>query len=227
MKRRSHNSRARGTATTELVLVLPFLAFILALLIFFGRAMVRVQRAQVMDRYEAWRTAAYAMPSFPRAGDDNAQLNDTFFAGNAQAIVPISPSSLPDDAPRGLLDAASTSQDSRDLAQAILARLPHGLGAGFSTTPLPRQAYLSFLEGPITHSHTRTDHDWAFVNGWRIDQWDPLSPRAEIGGSLWNLFFQRFDSELGPLRDRGNVLAASTLNLLIIQPSYAGPAIVP
>ncbi|MCC7192608.1 MAG: pilus assembly protein [Phycisphaeraceae bacterium] len=226
MKTINSSRRFRGTATTELVLVLPFLAFILALLIFFGRAMVRVQRAQVMDRYEAWRTAAYATPSFPRAGDDNDQLNDSFFGGNAQAIVPIDPDPLPDNAPRGWINASSVTQDTQDLAQSLLSRLPHGIGAGFSTTPLLRQDYLSFLEGPIFHKHTRTSHDWAYVNGWSVDRWDPASPRADNRTAMREVFFQRFEGELGPYRDR-NVLAASTLNLLSVQPGYAGPAIVP
>ena len=47
---------------TETVLVMPFLIVIFALLIYFGRGMVRVQHTQIMDRYEAWRQASADAP---------------------------------------------------------------------------------------------------------------------------------------------------------------------
>src|SRR5690349_531911 len=48
-------SRWRGSAMPETVLVLPVLFVIFVLVIYMGRGLVRAQRGQVLDRYEAWR----------------------------------------------------------------------------------------------------------------------------------------------------------------------------
>ena len=55
MMNHRHRQRNFGSAMTETVLSLPLILLILALLVFFGLNMQRLQRVAVVDRYEAWR----------------------------------------------------------------------------------------------------------------------------------------------------------------------------
>lgn len=53
-------SRRRGVAAMEAVLVLPVIFALLALIMYCGVTMLRWHRVASVDRYEAWRSAAYA-----------------------------------------------------------------------------------------------------------------------------------------------------------------------
>ena len=95
-----------AVAAIETVLVLPIILAFLIMLLYFGRGIVRLQQARVMDRYEAWRKAAHVNivvaqaetdyyrdgPAGTRLGPaglqstDNTQLNQTFFGGHAASI---------------------------------------------------------------------------------------------------------------------------------------------
>ena len=76
-------ARQRGAVMIETVLALPFFLLILSLIIFFGFQMKRLQKAAVMDRYDAWQYAAWradeqgAEPMSSK--ETNAQIVNTFF----------------------------------------------------------------------------------------------------------------------------------------------------
>ena len=113
MRRLRRYMQAKGTAMSEMVLVVPFLLVVVAYVFYFGRGMVRVQRAQVMDRYEVWRQVSRTPggPKYtePTGRDNGPQLNDTFFAGNAISVNDSGDTwqYFPDDAPLELVQQIS------------------------------------------------------------------------------------------------------------------------
>ncbi|GAB4107963.1 MAG: hypothetical protein Kow00105_12880 [Phycisphaeraceae bacterium] len=167
---------------SETVLVLPLIFFVLALLFFFGQAMTRWQRLSVTDRYEAWRQTRYApapgvefAKRFPEFGSGD-QLNQTFFASNADTLVitdrsgrinvnePIdlisdetyqSAGSLDDPA----YDPASAEAMVRELHRYAPAWWRIDVSAEHeSDIPL----YQRFA-GEVRHQSTRIDGDWSFA----------------------------------------------------------------
>lgn len=173
-----------GTAMTEMVLALPLLLLILVLVVYFGRAMVRVQRALVMDRYEAWRVAEYGQGPSANDAAGNAMINQMFFAGNAESIEYHRGDNFSGDALAQLIGAAADySNDAGTYAQALLLSLPAGHTSEFVTTHENTVPILRRFEGPIRHRHTRLDHNWRLVNGWR-----------DVEGNDW----RDFDSSIEP-----------------------------
>jgi len=177
--------RARGSAMSETVLVLPLLFLIFVLVIYMGRGVVRAQRGQVLDRYEAWRAVdpvGHVLPGTEneidtRAGTpaapqsdqpSNAALNQVFFGDNAESVIGRGARGFPTDAMDRLEQAASGySRDSFEIAQAMASTLPGGIGAGFDVTHTPDNAFWGGFETPASHSHTRLNGDWSFASGWR------------------------------------------------------------
>ncbi len=213
-----------GAAATETVLVMPFLVVVLALLLFFGRGMVRVQRAAVMDRYEGWRQLSARPIDDPVPREiwvDNTtrtdDLNRMFFAGRASSI---------DD-----LSAALRSRFEVDHDEPI---------------ELWRR-----LDGSIRHSHERRFREARYVHSWRYvpdrrwressdDEWemgDPSWPShgdwAPAGSIRSNVrairdeFFQSFDD---PVSERatadlpGSGFAFLLRPLYLAVPAYVGPS---
>ena len=86
-KRVRRSSRRRGTAMMETIFSLLLITLILSFLFFFGRGVVRVQKSQVMDRYEAWREVARSWGPGSNNHLGGPQLNQTFFADNAASIT--------------------------------------------------------------------------------------------------------------------------------------------
>lgn len=80
------NRNRHGVAMMELVLVLPLILIILALLFYLGRMETRVQRTQVMVRYEAWRAAAGAPGPYRDQPRGNPTLDRTFHSGAASSV---------------------------------------------------------------------------------------------------------------------------------------------
>ncbi|MCE9592516.1 MAG: hypothetical protein K8S99_18570 [Planctomycetes bacterium] len=182
----------RGAVMSEMVLVLPLILLILALLIFFGYGMVRVQHSQVMDRYEAWRAASHTLYNEPggssltvsrppNADDTNAHqlLNETFFANNASSITHSVGNSLSGDATEELISRTSGfSADAGNVARAVYNSLPDGRTDEFHVTHANTVRALEMLNNDISHAHTRTAHDWLFNNGWveSFYRWNNLPP---------------------------------------------------
>ncbi len=234
MRRLRRYMQAKGTAMSEMVLVVPFLLVVVAYVFYFGRGMVRVQRAQVMDRYEVWRQVSRT-PGGPKytepAGQDNGpQLNDTFFAGNAISVDDSGETwqYFPDDAPLELVQQISAfSGDAARLAEEAHDAFPKGRSVGFSTGHEEKVPLWKIFDGKIRHRHTRLDNEWKFANNW-----NGSGPGAEqSGGGPWmmpeirDVFIDDFDGIMENLENGGNYMAERIRWIYLRKPSYRGPEI--
>ena len=217
---------------TEMILVIPFLMLILAFVFYFGRGMVRVQRAQLMDRYEVWRDVANAPgPKWtdPESLPNGPLLNDTFFAGNAESVEKIGSNFFPDDAPDELIDEAQNfSNGTSELVEESHDAFPRGRSVNLTTDHEETIPLWKQFDGPIRHRHTRLENDWRHVNGWTGD-----GPDAEYaGGGPWMLpevrdvFLESLDGPLENMIDgTDNPLARAIRNTSLNKPGYGGPEI--
>jgi hypothetical protein len=201
MRRRTDNlRRRRGAAILEFLLVLPFLAFLLTLIFFFGWARTNQQHVEAAARYVSWRDLhngeagadgsdhAYIHWGEPDEQDQRDEflsdyrrrnvvevtedlLNERFFFGQARDIA-IGRSAGPDDTIRDLVDAAGAiSADAGDLAnRSALTRWPHGHAATVRANFPPRLNVWKMFPGSIRWRHSRDGV------GWRRRQASYLEP---------------------------------------------------
>jgi len=219
---------------SEMVLVLPFIVLVLAYVFYFGRGMVRVQRAHVMDRYEVWRQVERT-PAGPRYSEPNGlphgpQLNDTFFAGNAASINDAHHTwhYFPDDAPQELVQQIITySGDAALLAQEAQEAFPKGRSIGFTTRHDETIPLWKPFNGQLRHRFTRLDNEWKFANNWTEagpDGW-------HSGGGPWmmpeirDVFITEFDGVMEGLENGGNYIARRIRWIYLRKPSYRGPTV--
>lgn len=184
--------RHRGSAMIEAVLALPLIMLILVLLFFMGRGMVRVQRARMMDRFEAWRLVnhmyfnepdsschvtdgiwlyATEVPIGPRSSDAerNAQLNAFHYGGRATDIHTTSGLVRhPHQAATDFLDMVSVSSSAYQFTDEIFSYLPVARTAAFATEhPQGSSDFWQRFNNQIRHGSAESEHVWAAVNGWR------------------------------------------------------------
>ncbi len=165
--------RDRGSAMTEMVLVLPLILVVLSLLLFFGLAMTRLQRSSVTDRYEAWRQTLYApgpgaefeklRPEFGDAG----LLNEAFFADNADGLTIEDRSGrVTVDAPTDTVAVAAEliNEGSDALIYEQALRSPAWWRIDLATEHTSSVPLYQRFAGPVRHQHTRIDGDWAFAS---------------------------------------------------------------
>ena len=222
--------RRRGSAMIEAVLVLPFLFFVLALVVYFGFNMERFQRATVVDRYESWRGAARAEgpASSVTTGSATRQLQATFFHDDrpdsllieARPYFPREPQDDWRDA------AAELGPDAGPLAEAYFDEFPRGRSVRLYTTHGTDMRVLRALDRPIRHRHTRLDTDWRFANGLRFDEkegWVPDNPRVTPGEAVRTVHYGNFDSRLAPYTD--NPIANAVRDFYGTYPPYRGPKV--
>lgn len=217
--------RNRGTAMTEMVLTLPFLILILAFLLYFGRAMVRTQRAGVMDRYEAWRQVALGAGPSANEPLGHPQLNQAFFGNGAQSIEYDAAEAFPDEAQEALADAAAGfSTPAGAFARDVFDRLPRGRTVAFSVYHANRVPAWERFEGSIRRRHTRFGNDWPYAAGWRIDDdgWHHAPPLVSHNRVIGDTFFQDFDALLTDMAAT-NSLADLTRRMYDQNPAYRGP----
>lgn len=174
--------RARGSAMTETVLVLPLIFFILGLLFFFGQAMTRWQRSSVTDRYEAWRQTQYGQgpgAEFAKRGFDfgsAGQLNQIFFGDNADRLEVADRSGRinieePVDiiAEAAHLAATPTTvpayepASAEELVRELHSRTPAWWRVDLSTEHISDVPLYQRFAGPVRHQSTRIDGDWSFA----------------------------------------------------------------
>jgi hypothetical protein len=221
---------SRGAAMSEMVLAMPFLILILSFIIYFGRGVTRVQHAEVMDRYEAWREAAKGGPG-PHVDDDHGHtlLNQAFFADNAQSIGHSGSDYFPDDAPQELSDQAHQASDpAGDLADTDIQRFPKGRTVAFSVRHDETVRVWQPFQGAIHHHHTRLDGDWRFADYWHKNDdgtWDPRRPGVSVLPALRDVFYKNFDDGLVDLAQEDNSIAKLIRQLYLDEPDYRGPTV--
>ena len=177
--------RRRGTAMSEMVLVLPLLLVVFMLALYFGRGMVRVQHTRVIDRYEAWRAP---VPASRRLFDgDPASPYDTFGPHPHsppdathrmlnQAFLDELASQLSVDSDRlyggwavqRWIDAAADrSEDAGDLADEMAQQLGVGWRVKVSSEYDETVRMYERFNGPNQSSHALRADDWRFDHRWR------------------------------------------------------------
>jgi len=214
----------------EMILILPLLFVVLSMLIFFGRGVVRLQRAQVMDRYEAWHQVSGAPGPGASGAASNPQMNRLFFGDNAESIEYNASNTFPDDAASALIGAAyDVSADTGDLAQHHFNQSEAGRSVAFTTAHTSRNQFWEQFDGPIRHRHTRIGHNWAHINGWAAtdqNEWSRAGPYGpSMMGPTRDVFLKSLDDELAELAGDDNPLANAIRRLYLAQPGYVGPAV--
>ncbi|MAE68113.1 MAG: hypothetical protein CMJ18_28015 [Phycisphaeraceae bacterium] len=164
------NPHERGSSMSEMILVLPFVLFILLLLIYFGRDLVRVQRTMVSARYESWRQVGRG----PGPGGAGAEIDQMFLGGRAEDVGQSVPASFPDHADDALVEAAAS--DGVTTAQLVeQVRRDHPIGRVVRVRAEYEEGNRMWrrFSGPLRQTHARTDHEWRQANGWRTrsDNW--------------------------------------------------------
>jgi hypothetical protein len=230
----THVHRADGTAMAEMILVLPLLMIVLALLLYFGRGVVRTQHAQVMDRYEAWRQARGAPGPRADSAAGNEQLNQTFFGSNAAGIEYEGSDAFPSRATDQLIQAAAARNVPAEyrLSQLIDATIGYndrGRTVRMTTSHADRARIWQRYNQPTRHQHTRIGNDWAHVNGWTAAStpagWRRSGPFGpNVLPPIRDIYWPDFDAELN---NTANPLAEAIRGLYLGAEGYAGPAVTP
>lgn len=228
-KTRSHPARREaGGAMVETVLVMPLLVLILAFVIYFGRGVVRVQHAQVMDRYEAWRQAnGHPSGPHPDTPQGHTLMNQAFYDDNAEELRYGSSNFFPRDAQDDLIDAAEAFRlETGDLADEAFGRFPNGRSVWFEVQHRePVRAWRQF-NGPIRHRHTRLDHTWRHANYWGNESEEDLrNGGTAMYASLRDVFYDDLDQELQDLANGGNDMARMVRHLYLYYEGYRGPTV--
>ena len=233
--------RSLGAVMTEMVLAMPFLLLVLSLLFFLGRGMVRLQRAWVMDRYEAWREVARSWGPASNDPLGSPQLNDTFFAGRATAISQSTDGWFPDNARDELESAAGAfSGDTQSLVREAHDAFADGRSVRLTTQHSESMTLWKQFDHTYAHRHSRIEHEWKFMNRWIGAGASQERPRGEDDDGIvhgagsdgpWMLpetrdvFMLDIDEPLRNLQEGGNYLAGSVRAIYTARPAYRGPRV--
>lgn len=220
-----------GTVMIETLMALPMIMLVLGLIFYVGRAMSRLQGAEVMSRYETWRQAD-RVPDAVGPHTDNATgnvlMNQAFLAGRADHIDHAVEDRFPTDA---IDDLESTmhmrSEAAERLLRALRENLPHGRTTRQETRYHSGSRLGHLFDGPIRKAHTRADHDWRFANGWEAQTtpWTPAAPYAHNLPAIRDVFFPDEDESLRALAEDGNALAGAIRQLYLRHAGYRGPTV--
>ncbi len=225
---RPPSRHSAGTVMMEMILVLPFLVFVLLLIFYFGRGVVYVQQVQVADRFSAWTQAQGA----PRPGgntlDEGYVLSQLFLNRPQQQVSVDHSSDFPTDASDALTQSGqNASADTGNLITKAISEFPKGSTATVTATIPSEIKFWQLLDQPIKHQHVRLGNDWKFANGWTQSK----GTWVQSGSGPWMLypardtFFSDFENEMTPLDNEGNLLAHLIRGIYVLKPGYAGPTI--
>lgn len=209
---------------TETVLVVPLLMLILALMVYLGYVVVRMERASVMARYETWRDVTQA-PG-PASGGGNPELNSAFLGGNADTLAQRADDNyFPEDPYDQFRKAGQTSPDAGALTENLIMRpggeyrMSRGRRESFgmhwdNTADLwNKMSGLARFEGenpeaqPLIRGFVRVGNDWRYTNDWRAgaDLWADTNPDESSAHHLRALrdsFMMSFDADLDAIDGR-------------------------
>jgi len=196
--------RHQGTAMTEMILVIPFLATILGLTFFFGWAMMHKQQVLVADRYAAWRRIETG--AWPTEND----LNRMVFVNKAQDVQLSGTTDGLKETPRDLVgEADARHQLAGALADdLVVQRFPAGRRADVAASFDADKALWEKFTGHIRHHHGREGVTW------RRDE-------VHCWTTLRNQFYSDFDEDMRSIPAPANGMANTIRRLyLAIWPSY-------
>lgn len=236
----------------EAVLVLPFIMFVVSLVVFFGLSMQEFQRTAMVDRYESWRGSSRA-PG-PATGiselSSTLQLRETFFRGKDMTLSVEPTDYFPVEAHDDWQIAASNfDDDAGRLVDEYFANFPRGRSMRFFADSNHTVAlWERWFPGAIRHRHTVMDTQWRYVNKviesenneWynddtgQYDQIRPVTtediqtppPTLMPSESVRETFFADFDRRLD-LLGPGNTLAQRLQEFYQASPNYWGPSVEP
>lgn len=244
--------RDGGSAMIEAVLVLPFIMFILSLVIYFGLSMQEFQRTAMVDRYESWRGSSRA-PGPSTGLNENAptlELRETFFTGKDVTLTVEPTDYFPVEAHDEWQIAASRVEDGAGrLVGRYFQDLPRGRSLRFfASSEYGIPLWERLFPESTRHRHTVMDTQWRFVNQviesedneWyddRISRYerirpvssqDSATPPPTLGPavSVREEFYADFDRRidlLGP----GNTITQRLQEFYQVYPNYWGPSVDP
>jgi hypothetical protein len=176
----------------EFILVLPLIALILGLTMFFGWALVNQQEVKASNRYAAWREVE------TRVNVSGADLNALFFQQKASSVG-LTEGGGPTDVLQKLVSEVGqgSSTGAQDFAHTmVLDHYPHGQSADVSAQ-FPTSVALwnnLGLTGAIKAGHVRDGSQWPkkeVTQPWAIlrDQFyksqDSVFQSVPAPGNLW------------------------------------------
>ena len=143
----------RGAVMLETVMILPFLAVIIGLTFFFGRALRDQQRVQVAARHMAWRNLA-AEPDYGKG------YNEKMYQGHANPCDHGGGGGLDPVRTDYIQKADAASARAGKLADQAVDSWPDGVSdnasAGFPT----EVGMWKWFKGDTHHSHSRAGVEW-------------------------------------------------------------------
>lgn len=168
-------ARRRGTAMMEFLLVLPVLAFILALLLFLGWSQMRQQHVVAAARYALWR-------QMEGGAADAATVNQRLLGGAAKNVN-LTGGTFPADAIRLWIDAAAQNQVGPLADTLFLHRWPSG-----------EQVRLNVLYDPPTNVGRQFGNDFTIRFARDGPSWSRTQARP--WAVLMEQYYQDLDDQL-------------------------------
>ena len=241
MNRMNATTRRRrsslGAVMAETVLVMPFIALALVLIVYLGWNFRRLAQVTNMDRYAVWEAVTPGAPGPDAQGIPqemrNPQLNNAFYGLNGDQAGDLD--ELRDNVgylPAGHRELRDQQNDETySYFEEFLDRNPRGVQQRFTATH--SQSVNTDLLGlsDLTRNgmgHSRMNGDWRFVNGVTYnsskEKWEPANRRVVPGESLREVFFVDLDDGLEPYDDESdNNLAGAIRDFYLAYPGYRGP----
>lgn len=224
----------------ETVLIMPFIAISLVLIVYLGWNFRRLAQVTNMDRYAVWESVTPGSPGPDTQGISqeirNPRLNSAFFGLNNDQANSLNELRGTDNVrymPQGHRELRDQQADEAySYFDEFLDRHPAGLQQRFSATHnQSMNTGLLGLSDLIRNGdgHSRMNGDWRYVNGIRYNsskgKWEPNSRRVVPGEPLREVFFADLDDGLEPYDNNGNTLAGAIRDFYLSYPGYAGPEI--
>lgn len=216
----------------ETVFVTPLLLLIAALLIFFGRSAMRMERAAMIDRFEVWRRVENS-PGPHGDNSGNPLLNSAFLNNAARTVESVGFGDLPDE-PGGaafsaaVLAHANFQPQTPALADQLVADTDGRRSGGYRVEFAPIAPASIPLDRPFTHRHARIGHNWRSANGWQLDggTWKPAGPHTNVLPSSRTVFFPTQGEALENAAQAANgQVSARVRNAYLNEPRYVGPEV--
>lgn len=227
-------ARRRGSAMTETVVTLPLILLLLALMVYFGVSLQRLQRVTAAGRYESWRQMDDGVHNAAAELIDEDRINEQFFSGKA-ASVDVQVSFGETTEANDLLDAALVSagaqngnmdvDSARDWMDKMLSEAPGtrgvGVEASFDATSM---GMLSSFDGPMRHHTVVLDGDWRYAPWLRYGS---TAGRDVVWPVIHEVFYDELAALFEPLANGGNEVAEASWDLHEVVSDARGPDELP